>query len=74
MTIAAPIVAASVLLVAVRTFSVTLALRSSAAYRLGVGRARRSREVIALMGEPVRPGSFMGGKGRREACRVLSIS
>lgn len=72
MTIAALVIVASVLFAAVLTFSITLALRSSAAYRVGVERASRSREVIALVGEPVRPGRFVRG-GVRGGGRLAAL-
>ena len=72
MLIALLIFAASVLFTAVLIFSIMLALRSSAAYRVGVERACRSHEVIALVGEPVRAGFFVRG-GVRGGGRVASL-
>lgn len=72
MSIAALIIAASVLFAAVLTFSITLVLRSSAAYRVGVERASRSREVIALIGGPVEPGRFVRG-GVRGGGRLAAL-
>lgn len=62
MIIALLVIAASVAFACVLTFSIMLALRSSAAYRAGMERASLSPEVVALIGEPVRAGFFvMGG-------------
>lgn len=74
MIIALLVIAASVVFAAVLTFSIMLALRSSAAYRAGVEIASRSPEVVALIGEPVRAGFFVRGGvrggGRRASLRV----
>ena len=72
MTIAVLIIAASILFATVLTFSIMLVLRSSAAYRVGVERASRSREVIALVGEPVRAGLLVRG-GVRGGGRLASL-
>lgn len=72
MIIAVLIIAASVLFATVLTISIMLVLRSSAAYRAGVERASRSREVIALIGEPVRPGLMIRG-GVRGGGRLASL-
>ena len=51
---------------------ITLIIRSSAAYREGVARASRSREVVALIGEPVVAGFFVRGgvKGGGRLARI----
>lgn len=72
MLIAVPIIAASALFAVILTFSIMLILRSSAAYRAGVERASRSREVVALVGEPVRPGWMVRG-GLRGGGRRASL-
>jgi len=61
MLIALLVIAASVVFASVLTCSIMLALRSSAAYRVGLERAVRSPEVVALIGEPVLAGFFMRG-------------
>lgn len=55
------IVAASAAYTAALVLGITLLLKSSAAYREGVGRARRSRAVAALTGEPMREGFLIRG-------------
>lgn len=72
MIIALLIIAASVLFATILTFSIMLALRSSAAYRTGVERASRSCAVIALVGEPVRSGWIVRG-GVRGGGRLASL-
>jgi hypothetical protein len=72
MTIALLVIAASVAFALVLTFSIMLALRSSAAYRAGMERASRSPEIVALIGEPVRAGFFVRG-GVRGGGRRASL-
>lgn len=72
MIIALLVIAASVAFALVLTFSIMLALRSSAAYRAGMERASRSPEVVALIGEPVRAGFFVRG-GIRGGGRRASL-
>lgn len=72
MRIALLIIAASVGFSAVLVVSIMLALRSSAAYRVGLERASRSRAVIELIGEPVRAGFFVRG-GLRGGGRLASL-
>ncbi|HEX8560660.1 MAG TPA: cytochrome c oxidase assembly factor Coa1 family protein [Pyrinomonadaceae bacterium] len=55
------IIAASAAYTAALVFGITLLLKSSAAYREGVERARRSPAVAALTGAPVREGFFIRG-------------
>jgi hypothetical protein len=66
------IIAASIVFAVVLTFSIMLALRSSAAYRAGVERASRSREVVALIGKPVSAGFFVRG-GIRGGGKLASL-
>jgi hypothetical protein len=61
MIIALLVITASIAFATVLTCSIMLALRSSAAYRAGMERARRSPEVVALIGEPVLGGFFVRG-------------
>ena len=56
MIVALIIIVASVLFTSILIISIMLTLRSSEAFRIGVERASRSPEVIALVGEPVRRG------------------
>lgn len=72
MTIALFIIAASVAFAVVLTCGIMLALRSSAAYRAGVERARRSPDVIALIGEPIKASFFMRG-GIRGGGKLASL-
>jgi hypothetical protein len=55
------IIAACCAFTAVLLAGITLALRSSAAYRQGVERAVRSPAVIALIGEPASPSLLVTG-------------
>ncbi len=57
------IAAASAAFTFILVLFITVIIRSSDAYREGVARASRSREVVALIGEPVSAGFFLrGGK------------
>ena len=66
------IITAAVVFAVVLTCAIMLALRSSAAYRSGVERASRSREVVALIGKPVRADFFVRG-GIRGGGRLASL-
>lgn len=72
MAVALLIIAVSVLFATVLIFSIMLALRSSAAYRVAMERAIHSRDVIALVGEPIRAGLFVRG-GLRGGGRLASL-
>ncbi|HEX8423292.1 MAG TPA: cytochrome c oxidase assembly factor Coa1 family protein [Pyrinomonadaceae bacterium] len=72
MTVALLIISVSLLFATVLIFSIMLALRSSAAFRVAVERASHSRDVIALVGEPVRAGFFVRG-GLRGGGRLASL-
>ena len=72
MIIALLVIAAAIAFALVLTFSIMLALRSTAAYRAGMESASRSREVVALVGEPVRAGFFVRG-GVRGGGRRASL-
>ena len=66
------IVAASAAFMVVLVLFITLIIRSSDAYREAVARARRSREVVALIGAPVSAGFFLRGgvKGGGRLARI----
>jgi hypothetical protein len=72
MMIALFVIAASIAFTIVLTFSIMLALRSSAAYRAGMARASGSPEIVAVVGEPVRAGFFVRG-GIRGGGRRASL-
>jgi hypothetical protein len=72
MLVALIISVASVLFTGILIISIMLTLRSSAAFRIGVERASRSPEVIALVGEPVRTGFLVRG-GIRGGGRLASL-
>jgi hypothetical protein len=72
MIVALIIIVASVLFTGILIVSIMLTLRSSDAFRIGVERASRSPEVIALVGEPIRTG-FLVRAGIRGGGRLASL-